>query len=128
MTETVFPERVRSVEDGSLGRVSRTDAGKRLFTVEWDDGTVSVESMDDGGQGWIVERKRDYSTARENGMEFIANRWVFAGDKGFRVKPDGGGAFRVVSYAHTSERPVPGGVGLTEDAAHELAARLARRD
>lgn len=71
-------------------------------------------------------RKTSYSTANESGMEFICNRWVFAGDKGYRVRPNGDGTFSVVSYAHTSEDSVYGGRGLTEDAAHEMAARLAR--
>jgi hypothetical protein len=64
-----------------------------------------------------------YSTARENGMEFIGGRWVFAGDKGFRVKPMGD-AFNVYSYAHTDSRPVYGGQGLSEDEAHDMAWRL----
>jgi hypothetical protein len=72
-------------------------------------------------------RKTTYSTASENGMAFIANRWVYAGDKGYRVKPTDDGTFNVYSYAHTSERVVGTfGMGLTEDAAHELAASLAR--
>lgn len=75
------------------------------------------------------ERKRDYSTASENGMEFIANRWVFAGPKGYRVVFNGDGTtendWAVYSYAGSSTRLVYNGCNLTEDAAHELAARLA---
>lgn len=47
-----FPARVRSVDDGQEGSVSKTDAGRRLFFVDWEDGTCSVESLDDGGQSW----------------------------------------------------------------------------
>jgi hypothetical protein len=81
----------------------------------------------------MTARKTDYSTTRPDGMEFICNRWVFAGDKGYRVKPnDDGhgddGTFNVYSYAHTQERVVGTfGMNLTEDAAHELAASLAKR-
>jgi hypothetical protein len=64
-----------------------------------------------------------YSTARENGMEFIGGRWVFAGDKGYRVVPDGD-IFRVVSYAGGSERPVYL-TEMTQDAAHDAAWDLA---
>jgi hypothetical protein len=71
-------------------------------------------------------RKTDYSTASPTGMEFIANRWVYAGDKGYRVKPNGDDTFRVVSYAHTEETPCYGAASMTEDEAHEVAARLAR--
>lgn len=52
MHDNRFPERVRSVDDGALGKVTRTDAGLASFFVEWENGTVSVESLDDGGQGW----------------------------------------------------------------------------
>lgn len=78
----------------------------------------------------MTERKRDYSTARENGMEFIANRWVFAGDKGYRVVFDGDGTtendWAVYSYNAAESHLVYGGRDLTEEAAHELAASLAK--
>lgn len=78
----------------------------------------------------MTKRKINYSTARPDGMEFICNRWVFAGDKGYRVVFDGTGEsegdYAVLSYAGAYTRPVYGGRGLTEDAAHELAARLAK--
>lgn len=73
----------------------------------------------------MPERKTKYSTASENGMQFICNRWVYAGDKGYKVRPNGDGTYSVLSYAHTDERPTYGGMNLTEDAAHEMAARLA---
>jgi hypothetical protein len=73
------------------------------------------------------KRKRTYSTASETGMELIANRWVYAGDKGYRVRPNGDGTFRVVSYAHTTERPVGSwALSMGESEAHEYAARMAR--
>ncbi len=77
-----------------------------------------------------MERKINYSTASETGMEFICNRWVFAGDKGYRVQFTGtgetAGDWSVFSYAGAHTRLVPGGRDLSEDAAHELAARLAK--
>lgn len=69
-------------------------------------------------------RNNKYSTANQNGMEFISNRWVFAGDRGYVVEDDDNGLFKVYSYAHTEKRIVPRGTGLTEDVAHALAARL----
>lgn len=74
----------------------------------------------------MAERKTDYSTARENGMSFVCNRWVFTGGKGYRVRPNDDGTFTVVSYAHTQTRVCYGGQNLTEDAAHAYAASLAR--
>lgn len=74
-------------------------------------------------------RKTNYSTASENGMEFICNRWVFTGDKGYRVKANDDGTFRVVSYTAAGERAVwlgPESDRMAEDAAHELAASLAK--
>jgi hypothetical protein len=63
-----------------------------------------------------------YSTARENGMEFIGGRWVFAGDKGYRVRADGD-TYRVVSYAGGLEQPTYL-AGMTLDAAHDAAWRM----
>ncbi len=75
----------------------------------------------------VPVRKTDYSTASENGMAFIANRWVFAGDKGYRVKRnDNTGRWFVVSYNATGERACYGMTGMTEDDAHATAARLAK--
>lgn len=79
----------------------------------------------------MTARKLNYSTARENGMEFIANRWVFAGDKGYRVQftgtGDTPGDWSVYSYAGAHMRLVgEWGRDLTEEAAHELAASLAK--
>jgi len=76
-------------------------------------------------------RKRDYSTASETGMEFIGGRWVYAGDKGYRVvfdgtEADGDRCWSVLSYNAAHTRPVHGGRNLTEDNAHAMAARLAR--
>lgn len=75
-----------------------------------------------------MKRETNYSTANESGMEFIANRWVFAGDKGYRVKANDDGTFRVVSYNASGERPVgwrPSQTAMTEADAHALAASLA---
>lgn len=74
----------------------------------------------------VEVRKTDYSTAREDGMEFIANRWVFAGDKGYRVKFNANtGRWFVVAYTARSERHVYGTLGMSEDDAHAYAAQLA---
>lgn len=72
----------------------------------------------------MSERKRDYPTGNPNGMSFICNRWVFTGPEGYRVRPNGDGSYNVYSYAHTSERAVA--LSFSENAAHELAASLAR--
>ena len=72
------------------------------------------------------KRKRDYSTGSKSGMSFICNRWVFTGPRGYRVKPNGDGTFRVVSYNVSEDWRVVGhGERLSEDDAHELAARMA---
>jgi hypothetical protein len=74
-----------------------------------------------------VNRKQtDYGTGREDGMSFIGNRWVFTGAEGYRVKPDpdDAGLFRVVRYTAAGETPFYGGSGLSEDDAHEMAAKL----
>lgn len=77
----------------------------------------------------MAERSNDYPTGDPNGMEFIANRWTFTGGKGYRVEPEDGdaGTFRVVSYNAAGSRPVYRGQGLTEDDAHAMATRLAKR-
>ena len=81
------------------------------------------------GRG-IMERKRktDYSTAPENGMSFICNRWTFTGPEGYRVKANDDGTFRVVHYNAAGDYRVAGSgaLSLTEDDAHEMAARLAK--
>lgn len=71
--------------------------------------------------------KMDHPTGSADGMSFIGNRWVFTGPQGYRVKPDGNGTFKVVSYTVAGERLVHGGQGLTEPMAHVLAARLANK-
>lgn len=74
----------------------------------------------------VETRKTDYSTAPEDGMAFIGNRWVFAGDKGYRVKRnDNTGRWFVVSYHAVEESLCYGMTGMTEDDAHAAAARLA---
>ena len=75
----------------------------------------------------MTERQTKYSTANENGMEFIGNRWVYAGDKGYKVKAQKDGSFSVVRYNANGERPLYGGDGFSEDGAHELAASLAEK-
>lgn len=75
----------------------------------------------------VPVRKTDYSTASANGLAFIANRWTYAGDEGYRVKHNHNtGRWFVVSYAGSTERPCYGNPGMTEDDAHAYAARLAR--
>jgi hypothetical protein len=75
----------------------------------------------------MITRTNDYPTGSADGMSFICNRWVFTGPKGYRVKPNDDGTFNVYSYAHMQERVVGTfGMNLTEDAAHALAASLAK--
>lgn len=77
-------------------------------------------------------RKTDYPTGNENGMSFICNRWVFTGPEGYRVVPqtDERGGFLVVRYNAAETHPVWLGsddsMHMTEDEAHELAARMAK--
>lgn len=71
----------------------------------------------------MSERKTDYPTGNPDGMSFICNRWVFTGPQGYRVVPDGT-AFQVVSYDATGTRPADWCRNLTEDEAHEMAARM----
>lgn len=85
--------------------------------------TLSSAALDTVVKWLRCDVKATYSTARDNGMEFIGGRWVFAGDKGYRVKPDGE-LWRVDSYAGPSSRPTSIG-RLTEDDAHDAAWRLA---
>lgn len=73
-------------------------------------------------EGWLA----DYPTGSEDGMSFICNRWTFTGPQGYRVVANGDGTFRVVSYNVAQTRPVYGDQAMTEDAAHALAASLAR--
>jgi hypothetical protein len=75
----------------------------------------------------MAERKRDYPTGNDNGMSFISNRWVFTGAEGYRVLPDRDDPhlFVVVRYNAASTTGFYGGRGLTEEAAHTLAASLA---
>lgn len=70
-----------------------------------------------------MERKTNYPTGSENGMEFICNRWVFTGGSGWRVRDNGDGTHTVTDWGG---RPTYGGINLPEDAAHEMAARLAK--
>lgn len=75
------------------------------------------------------KRRRDYPTGNADGMSFICNRWVFTGPQGYRVTPNGDGTFHVVSYNAAETRLCWLGEDsrrMTEDAAHELAASLAR--
>lgn len=69
----------------------------------------------------------DYPTGSESGMSFIGNRWVFTGAEGYRVKADRDDAhlFMVVRYSAAGETPFYGARGLTEEAAHVLAASYA---
>lgn len=75
-----------------------------------------------------MARKTRYSTASKDGMSFIANRWVFTGDEGYEVRPDGNGTdtYSVWSYHAAGGSPTYGGLNMSEDDAHALAARLAR--
>jgi hypothetical protein len=85
--------------------------------------TLTVESMDAVVKWLRCDAKATYSTASRDGMEFIGGRWVFAGDKGYRVTPDGE-MWRVDSYAGSSTRPTSIN-RLTEDDAHDAAWRIA---
>lgn len=71
--------------------------------------------------------QNDYPTGRTSGMSFISNRWVFTGSQGFRVVRRGA-LFDVVRYDASSQHVVYRGSGLSEDAAHALAARLAESE
>lgn len=75
----------------------------------------------------MSERSNDYPTGTPNGMSFIGNRWVFTGAEGYRVKQDRDDAhlYMVVRYNATGETPFYGGLGLSEDDAHTLAAEYA---
>lgn len=44
-------DRLRDAADGDQGTVEET-GGTGLFRVGWDDGSVSIESEDDRGEGW----------------------------------------------------------------------------
>lgn len=67
----------------------------------------------------------DYPTG--SGMEFINNSWVFTGPKGYRVVAQDDGTFNVVSYTVLGDRQLGWTTdGMTQDAAHEMAARLAK--
>lgn len=79
----------------------------------------------------MTARKLDYPTGNGNGMSFICNRWVFTGPEGYRVQfdgteADGDNGWAVFRYNAATTHLVRGGRGLTEDAAHEYAASLAR--
>jgi hypothetical protein len=74
----------------------------------------------------MSERSNDYPTGDPSGMSFICNRWTFTGPEGYRVVPDGT-AFQVVRYDATGTSPTYLGQNLTEDEAHDMAARLSRR-
>lgn len=94
---------------------------------------VKTDMGDSRWRGWKVptvslsKRSRDYPTGSDNGMSFICNRWVFTGPQGYRVvcREDG---WYVESYAGSSVRPGYRTAPYTEDAAHESAARLARKE
>lgn len=86
---------------------------------------LASESMDLVVKWLRCARTGKYSTARENGMAFIANQWTYAGDQGYRVVPDGA-LWRVDSYAGPSSRPTSIS-RLTEDDAHDAAWGLAYR-
>lgn len=78
----------------------------------------------------MTERTLDYPTTRVDGMSFIGNRWVFTGPVGYRVvfdgtAADGNSVWAVLRYVGAHTRAVFGGTGLSEDAAHALAKRLA---
>ncbi|MEV3860686.1 hypothetical protein AB0J38_41055 [Streptomyces sp. NPDC050095] len=73
----------------------------------------------------MTEQGADYPTENLNGMSFIANRWVFTGLEGYRVKPVDGG-FQVYHYTAAGERLANYKTDpMSEDEAHELAAGLA---
>lgn len=75
----------------------------------------------------MSERKRNYPTGSADGMEFICNRWTFTGPKGWGVRPNDDGTFRVVSYNVAEERVAgPNTLSMTEDDAHAYAASLAK--
>jgi hypothetical protein len=74
-----------------------------------------------------VARRTDYSTASKSGLSYLLSRWMYTGDEGFRVSPGADGLFDVVSYSVSGVQSLgKRWRGLTEDAAHENAARLAR--
>ncbi len=79
----------------------------------------------------MAKRRLDYPTGNGDGMSFISNRWVFTGPQGYRVQftgtGDEPGDWSVFSYDAAETRIVGTfGMGLSEEAAHELAARLAK--
>lgn len=87
-----------------------------------------------------MTRKIDYPTGNPNGMEFICNRWVFTGGKGYRVQfvgpPEGdpenaNRSWAVFSYAGSHTRPAwydDATRHMTEDDAHAFAASLANTE
>ena len=72
-----------------------------------------------------TERSTNYPVGE--GREFILNRWVCTGSRGYRVVPDHD-AFGVVFYNAAGSQPVYNGTGLSEDDAHALALRLSGRN
>ena len=70
-------------------------------------------------------RSTDYPTG--DGMSFICNRWVFTGPEGYRVKRHDDGTFYVVHYTVAGETCTFCPRDMSEDDAHEYAARLAKR-
>lgn len=90
----------------------------------------ALQCAHDDHKGVTMQRKIDYPTGDPNGMSFICNKWVHTGPQGYRVQFTGTGEDRgdwsVFSYAGSHTRLVYGGRDLSEDAAHEMAARLAR--
>jgi hypothetical protein len=83
-----------------------------------------------GGRGEIMaERSIDYPTGSESGMSFICNRWVFTGPEGYRVQFVGGEGDACWGVFHYNAARTRRSYGepMTEDGAHEYAARLSGR-
>lgn len=57
-------------------------------------------------------------------MSFINGQHVFTGPEGYRIKPGKDGMFMVVSFTAAGERPVYGGIDLSEQMARVMVARL----
>lgn len=77
-----------------------------------------------------MARKLEYPTGSPDGMSHIpATGWRFTGPEGYRVQftgtGDTAGNWSVFRYTAAESRLVPGGRDLSNDEAHEMAARLA---
>lgn len=103
---------------------------------EWERGHVILEGGDPeyltitAGSArkvvkWVrCDQSGTYSTANANGMEFIGGRWVFAGDKGYRVVQDRG-TYEVRSYVGGGDGRRTALSEMTRDDAHDAAWSVA---